>query len=100
MYTPDKIHIVVEAVQKFLPEAPDNCAMAVGIGCTPGTNVPTIMLAIFYNGSETEGKEVFKTFFAIEAAMTMMETRPYVQQVSSDRISKVDLRMPCSSPST
>jgi hypothetical protein len=81
MYTPDKIPIVVEAVQKFLPQAPDNCALFVGIGCMPATDVPTIMLAIFYNGPETEGREVFKDFFAIEAAMSTMETRPYVQQV-------------------
>lgn len=76
MYTPDKIPIVVEAVQTFLPSAPDNCTMAVGIGCIPRTNVPTIMLAIFYNGAEEEGKAVFESFFDIEAAMTMMETRP------------------------
>jgi len=87
MYTPDKIPIVVETVQNFLPSVPDNCAMAVGIGCIPGTNVPTIMLAIFYNGAEAEGREVFRSFFDIEAAMTMMETRPYVQQVSS--VSKI-----------
>ena len=83
MYTPDKIPNVVKTFQAFLPEAPDNCSTAIGIGCIPGTNVVSIMLAIFYNGPEAEGKEVFKPFFDIETAMVMMETRPYVQQVTS-----------------
>lgn len=55
--------------------------MTVGIGCAPGSNIPTILISPFYNGSEVYGRENFKAFFDIGPVMEMMETRPYVKQV-------------------
>ena len=82
IHTPDRIPAVVEAADKFGQVAPANSMLAVGIGCASGTEIPTILISPFYNGSEAEGTETFKPFFDIEPAMSMMETRPYVQQVA------------------
>jgi hypothetical protein len=81
IYTPDKIPAVVEAFGRAKRTLPSNCALALGIGCAPGSNIPTILISPFYNGSEAEGRKVFKEFFDIESAMEMMESRPYVKQV-------------------
>jgi len=73
--------------------------MAVGIGCAPTTNTPTILISPFYNGPEGEGRKAFEEFFDVGAAMEMMETRPYVKQVHLIS-SKANLRMKFSSHST
>src|SRR5262249_37810290 len=49
-YTPDKIPVVVEAAREFLSQSPANCTLAVGIGCAPGSDIPTILISPFYDG--------------------------------------------------
>jgi FAD/FMN-containing dehydrogenase len=83
IYTPDKIPAVVAAVEEFRKAAPASTALAVGIGCSPGTAIPTVLLSPFSNGPEAEGREVFKRFLDIGPVVEMMENRPYVKQVSS-----------------
>lgn len=83
IYTPDKAPAVVKAFEEFRKSAPANTALGVAVGCAPGTDVPTVLISLFYNGSEAEGRKVFKSFFDIGTAMEMVETRPYVKQVSS-----------------
>jgi hypothetical protein len=83
IYTPDKAPGVVEASEEFRKTAPENSALGVGVGCAPGTDVPTVLISLFYNGPEAEGRKVFKSFFDIGTAMEMVETRPYVKQVST-----------------
>jgi hypothetical protein len=76
IYAPDKIPAVVEAVDKYYKTAPANSALAVGIGYTPGSIVPTILISPFYNGSEADGRQNFKAFFDVGPEMEIMETRP------------------------
>jgi hypothetical protein len=83
IYIPDKIPAVVAAVEEFRKVAPASTALAVGIGCSPGTAIPTILLSPFFNGPEAEGREIFKPFLDLGPVMEMMENKPYVQQVSS-----------------
>jgi hypothetical protein len=89
IYTPDKIPAVVEAVDKYYKIAPANSALAVGIGCPPGSNIPTILISPFYNGSEADGRQNFKSFFDIGPVMEMLETKPYVKQVLSKFLRKL-----------
>jgi hypothetical protein len=83
IYTPDKILAVVAAVEEFRKVAPAGTALADGIGCSPGSAIPTILLSPFFNGPEAEGRKVFKYFLDIGPVVEMMENRPYVKQVSS-----------------
>jgi hypothetical protein len=53
--------------------------MPVGIGCGPGSSIPTILVAPFFNGTEAEGRKTFKPFLELGPVLEMMETRPYVK---------------------
>jgi hypothetical protein len=80
IYTPDKIPDVVKAVEEFRKNQPTQSALAIGIGCAPGTAIPTILISPFWNGSEEKGRQLYKPFFDIGPMVEMMESRPYVKQ--------------------
>jgi hypothetical protein len=92
-YTPNQITAVIDAFNQYQKTAPEKSALALSVGCPPGTIAPTFLASPFWNGTEAEGREVFRNLFDIGPVMEMMGSRSYVEQVRSHTIPLLNRRM-------
>jgi hypothetical protein len=85
-FAPHQIPAVIDAFDRYQKTAPEKSALALSVGCPPGTAVPTFLASPFWNGTEAEGREVFRNLFEIGPVMEMMAPRSYVEQVGSHAV--------------
>jgi hypothetical protein len=88
IYTPDHLEALVETFNKwFDTEDGKNpkAAFFLGTGLPPPHFMPAIIVAVFYDGEETEGRRIFKPFFDINPVADLTHPLPYVELVMSER---------------
>jgi len=51
------------------------------VACAPGSLTPGLLLVVFYDGTEEEGRKVHKPFFDINPLVDDTKVRPYTEQV-------------------
>ena len=86
VYTPDHLQAVVETFNKwFDTEDGKNpkAAFFVATAQPPPHFKPTLVVIVFYDGDETEGRRIFKPFFDINPVADLTHSQPYVEQVLS-----------------
>jgi hypothetical protein len=86
IYAPDHLEAVVEAFNKwFDTEDGKNpkAAFFVATAQPPPHFKPTLVVIVFYDGDETEGRRIFKPFFDINPVADLTHSQPYVEQVLS-----------------
>jgi len=82
IFEASQVGAVVEAWNKWLKWGwGPKTACLILTGCTPGTLSVGLVLNVFYDGSEEEGRKAFKPFFEVSPRMDLTQVRPYVEQV-------------------
>ncbi|EKM51784.1 uncharacterized protein PHACADRAFT_150472 [Phanerochaete carnosa HHB-10118-sp] len=76
MFSPDKLEAIAQLIEKWYPTAGEKEGVHVMLGRGSGGD-PNIMLLMFYNGSEAEGRENFKAFTDLGPVMDIRREMPY-----------------------
>lgn len=76
-FTPDKLDKVVEFANWHHENHDVNQAMSIGFTQPPDAPVVTVLVLVFFNGSEEEGKKYFAPLLELEPLMNMAATIPY-----------------------
>jgi len=97
VYTPGHVEAIVDTINKWFPtEDGQNpkTAFFLVVAMPPPHFQPTLVLLIFYDGDETEGRRIFKPFFDISPVADLTREHPYVEMVPSSLNTSANLRMP------
>jgi len=83
VFTPAHLEAVVATFNTWVAEGGQNpkTAFFVAIGQPPPAFVPMIVVMVFYDGTEEEGRAIFKPFFDLNPVADLTVSRPYVEQV-------------------
>jgi len=83
VFTPDKLEALVGAFNIWLAESGENpkTSCFIAVGQPPPVFAPMFIVVIFHDGSEEEGRGIFKPFFDLGPVVDMTASRPYVEQV-------------------
>jgi hypothetical protein len=77
VFSPDKLREVVDACNKWWNDEPsEKEALLVGLTRGPDGS-PVVILSPFYNGSEEEGRKVYKFLFDLGPLADMTREMPY-----------------------
>ena len=86
IYTPDHLEAIVETFNKWYdtddgknPKA----AFFLGTAQPPPDFQPGLILIVFYDGDEIEGRRLFKPFFDLNPVADLTRSIPYVELVIS-----------------
>src|ERR1700738_1338923 len=86
IYTPSHLEAIVDAFNGWIHTSDGQnpkTALAIGIAQPPPTFTTTLLISIFYDGDEAEGRRIFKPFFDLNPIVDLTKTRSYVEQVIS-----------------
>jgi len=83
VFPPPHLEAIVQAHNTWMTGGGQDpkTACTLVIGQDPPTFVPMIVVIIFYDGPEEEGRANFKPFFDVGPVADMTGPRPYVEQV-------------------
>ncbi|OCH88357.1 FAD-binding domain-containing protein, partial [Obba rivulosa] len=79
IFTPDKVEQIASTVQSWWQNGPSENSAVILFLCHDLQGNPCVMLDLFYNGSESEGREYFKAIFDAGPAADMTKEVPYEQ---------------------
>jgi len=70
---------VLDAMKKWWEDGPSAKESLLGLLTVTPAGQPVIVVAIFFNGSESEGRERFKAFYALNPVADTLKEVPYEQ---------------------
>ncbi len=77
VFTPDKLDKVVEFANWHHENHGENEAMGIAFSQPPNAPVVSVMVLVFFNGNEEEGKKYFAPLLELEPLVNMAATMPY-----------------------
>jgi hypothetical protein len=77
IFLPDKLPKIVEFLNKFHTTNDGNQAMMLGFSAPPPANAPVVLVPLFHNGTEEEGKAFFADLFELDPIANMTSMMPY-----------------------
>lgn len=77
VYPPPVLASIVEFADQQVEITTGKHGLVFGFGAPPPAFQPVILVAIFYNGTESEGRGFFAPLLALGPLATMVETIPY-----------------------
>lgn len=83
VFKPDQLEALVETVKKWYKIDGQNpkTLLLLLLGSPPPEFRPTLGAVVFYDGSETEGRHIFKPFFELNPVQDLTNAHSYVEQV-------------------
>ena len=78
IWSPAQLKDVIAFANTVIGDKSGNALMLLGFGAPPPAHVPTILSAVFYNGSEEEAKKFYGPLISIGPLLNMTSVMPYV----------------------
>src|SRR5215469_14137018 len=77
VFTPDKLDKVIDFANWFHETNDGDQAIGIGFSQPPESPVVAVLVLIFFNGNEEDGKKYFGPLLELEPTMNMVATIPY-----------------------